>query len=133
MVEKAGAAFEFEETISALLRDGSSLRIPRQPGPPARVDGFVVGALTMTRDAPHGGEMHPDGDELLLLFSGRVSVALEEETGEREVELAPGQGFIVPRGVWHRVRIHEPSQLVHVTPGPGGMHRPLAKPPQAPA
>ncbi len=79
----------------------------------------------MTRNAPHNGEMHPDGDELLYLISGRVDVIIEEDGRERTVELAPGQAFVVPSGVWHRVSLREPSQLLHITPGPGGEHRPL--------
>ena len=39
--------------------------------PPHRIDGFTVGAPMLTGDAPHGGEMHPDGDELVYMVSGR--------------------------------------------------------------
>ena len=81
----------------------------------------------MTRPAPHMGEMHPDGDELLFLISGHVSVLLEEQGAERAVELRPGQAIVVPRGVWHRVIPQQPSQLLHITPGPGGEHRPLPR------
>jgi mannose-6-phosphate isomerase-like protein (cupin superfamily) len=69
--------------------------------------------------------MHPDGDELLYLISGAVSVVLELSDATKTLEVGPGQAVIVPKGVWHRVLIHEPSQLVHLTPGPGGEHRPL--------
>jgi mannose-6-phosphate isomerase-like protein (cupin superfamily) len=123
--------FEFEASVVALLRDGSSEVI--QPGPegPVRVDGFSVGAPVMTTNAPHRGEMHPDGDELLYLISGRIDVIMEEggdavTVGAECVEsLHPGQSILVPRGVWHRVDVREPSHLVHITPGPGGGHRPL--------
>lgn len=108
-----------------LLRDGSSQLIVNEGGPPKRVDGFVVGAPLLTREPPHDGEMHPDGDELLYLISGHLDVLLEEDGGWRSVELKPGGALLVPRGVWHEVRLREPSQLIHVTPGPGGEHRPL--------
>ena len=108
-----------------LLRDGSSQRIVNQGGPPRRVDGFVVGAPFLTREPPHDGEMHPDGDELLSLISRHLDVLLEEDGGWRSVELVPGGALVVPRGVWHKVRLREPSQLIHITPGPGGEHRPL--------
>ncbi len=121
----ADPTFDLSRANVGLLRDGSSRLIHSEGGPPARVDGFVVGAPLMTRDAPHDGEMHPDGDELLYLISGHVDVVLEEDGAERSVEMRPGQGLVVPRGVWHKVRLREPSQLVHVTPGPGGEHRPL--------
>jgi mannose-6-phosphate isomerase-like protein (cupin superfamily) len=107
-----------------LGRDGRGRVLPTGDGPPARIDGLSIGAPYLTREPPHGGEMHPDGDELLLLLSGAALVELEEETGTRRVALAPGQALVVPKGVWHRVRLREPSRLLHVTPGPGGEHRP---------
>ncbi len=93
-------------------------------GPP-RIDGYTVGAPWIDEEPPHTGEMHPDADELLYLVSGRVRVRLELEDGHREVGLGAGQAVVIPRGVWHRVFIEEPGRLVHITPGPGGEHRPL--------
>ena len=59
-----------------------------------------------------------------LKISGRARVTIETAPVE-EFEMAPGDGLIVPKGVWHRVDILEPSQIVFVTPGPGGEYRPL--------
>ena len=106
-------------------RDGQATVIERRPGPPSRIDGLTVGAPSMTQAPPHAGEMHPDGDELLFLVSGRVTVLLEDAEPVRKVALLPGQAVVVPKGIWHRVVLDEPSQLVHITPGPGGEHRPL--------
>jgi len=110
-----------------LYPDGSSDYAANEPGPPRRVAGLLAGSPTMSRSAPHGGEMHPDGDELLYLISGAISVELELEDGTQTVVLAPGQAVIVPKGVWHRVLVREPSQLFHLTPGPGGEHRPQTR------
>jgi mannose-6-phosphate isomerase-like protein (cupin superfamily) len=68
--------------------------------------------------------MHPDADEVLFLISGRIDVVLEEDDAETVVEVKPGQALVVPKGVWHRVLLREPSQLLHITPGPGGEWRP---------
>jgi hypothetical protein len=54
-------------------RDLSVSARVRKPGPPERIDGMTVGIQTVTQDAPHGGEMHPDGDEILHVISGRVA------------------------------------------------------------
>ena len=127
MTDGLDAPFDHSRAVVGLRRDGRAVRVPSPAGPPVRIDGFTVGAPRMTQPAPHAGEMHPDGDELLFLVSGRISVLLEEAGAERRVEVGPGQALVVPRGVWHRVVPEEPSQLVHITPGPGGQHRPLPR------
>ena len=125
MAGQVSTPFELSQVTVGLHRDGQARFLPKVPGPPARIDGFSVGAPVLTRPAPHAGEMHPDGDELLFLISGHVSVLLEGQDAQRVLELRPGQAVVVPRGVWHRVLLNEPSQLLHITPGPGGQHRPL--------
>lgn len=132
MTAGISGAFDLSEHVVGLHRNGEARLIESGPGPPRRIDGLSVGAPRMTRNAPHAGEMHPDGDELLFVISGRVLVILEEQGTERTIELRPGQAAIVPRGVWHRVVLQEPSQLLHVTPGPGGEHRPLPDRPPDP-
>ena len=96
----------------------------RKPGPPERIDGMTVGIVTMDQDAPHGGEIHPDGDEFLYVISGRLRV-VGESTPNEPLELGPGEACIVSGGEWHRVHVLEPTKLIHITPGPNGDHRPL--------
>jgi mannose-6-phosphate isomerase-like protein (cupin superfamily) len=117
-----------EETVGLERTTGRAWFMEWGSGGPPRIDGYTVGAPLLTSEPPHAGEMHPDADELLYLVSGRVRVRLELADGERETPLGPDQALIVPRGVWHRIFIEEPGHLVHVTPGPGGEHRPLPKP-----
>ena len=31
----------------------------------------------------------------------------------------------LPEGEWHKLTLLEPAVLLHITPGPGGEHRPL--------
>ena len=52
----------YSVTIS---RDLQMAAIKNRPGPPVRIDGLTVGFVNMTRDAPHRGELHSNGDELL--------------------------------------------------------------------
>ena len=123
-MSRDGGVIDLKTSIIGLQRDGEAREIESPPGPPPRIDGHTIGAPFMTREPPHSGEMHPDGDELLFLISGRVTVVLEDRDPPRQVQLQPGDALVIPRGVWHRVRLDEPSQLFHVTPGPGGEHRP---------
>lgn len=116
------------DTVGQFLHVDRNLSVhpmAHRRGPPPRPDGLSVGFVTMERDAPHGGEMHPDGDEILVIVSGRVRVVGDSDP-QHPLELGPGDAAIVRRGEWHRVQILEPTQLLHVTPGPGGEHRPLA-------
>ena len=100
--------------------------VDQEPGrPPRRIDGLAIGAPLVTGNAPHDGEVHPDGDELLYLVSGAMSLRLEYPGGDVEVEVHAGQAVVVPQGVWHKLTLREPSQLLHITPGPGGDARPL--------
>ena len=77
-----------------------------------------MGRALMSKPAPHGGERHIDGDELLYLISGSVHVSLDHEDREAEViNLGPADAFVVPQGIWHRVIPDEPSDLLFMTPG----------------
>jgi mannose-6-phosphate isomerase-like protein (cupin superfamily) len=101
-----------------------SARKTKPGGPPLRIDGMTVGFVQLHGDPPHRGEVHPDGDEILYMISGRVRV-VGESTPNQPVELGPGDACIVPKGEWHLVTMLEPGELIHITPGPNGDYRPL--------
>ena len=58
--------FGFEGRVVRLFRDGTSEVIRPEPGPPQQIEGFTVGAEVVSGPSPHRGELHPDGDELLV-------------------------------------------------------------------
>jgi mannose-6-phosphate isomerase-like protein (cupin superfamily) len=94
----------------------------------AAVGDRVVGAkrgVTPGDFHPGEWEMHPAGDELLHLLTGAIEVVLDEPGGERVVALHAGQTCIVPRGVWHRLMLRQPSDLLFVTPPHGTQLRPV--------
>ena len=99
-------------------RDLSVSARERKPGPPERIDGMTVGILTMSGPSPHNGEMHPDGDEILYVYSGKLRLTCD--SSEEVVELSSGQACIVRKGEWHKVECEEETQLIHITPGPNG-------------
>jgi mannose-6-phosphate isomerase-like protein (cupin superfamily) len=90
---------------------GSIERVAQRGRTHPGVEGRLAGEARMTKNPPHAGEMHPDGDELLYLVEGAINVILDEEAGERCLSLQPGQAFVVPCGVWHRVMVREPRCL----------------------
>jgi mannose-6-phosphate isomerase-like protein (cupin superfamily) len=93
-------------------------------GPPERIDGMTVGFVSVKGESPHNGELHPDGDEILYVISGKLRVIGESDLGAA-LDLGPGDACIVRRGEWHRVITLQPAQLLHITPGPRGDYRPL--------
>lgn len=56
-----------------------------------------------------------------------MAVRLELPDGICHVELTGGDALVIPQGVWHKVTIREPGQLLHITPGPNGDARPLTQ------
>ncbi len=68
-------------------------------------------------------ELHPGGDEVLYLLAGGLDVVLDEPAGERTFALEGGQACLVPRGVWHRLVLRRPSDLLFVTPARDTRHR----------
>lgn len=69
-------------------------------------------------------EMHPSGDELVLLLSGRMTFIMEGKEGSiSRTELAAGEAILVPQGTWHTADVPEPAEALFVTPGSGTRHR----------
>ncbi|MGI9222527.1 MAG: cupin domain-containing protein [Woeseiaceae bacterium] len=104
--------------------DFAASRMPEQPDPPVPFNGVTFGVASMSENSPHDGEMHPDGDEVLYLISGKVRVVFVDGDAE-DIDVNPGEGLVVPQGVWHRVDIIEPCQIVYLTTGPNNQFRPL--------
>ena len=120
--------FGLGRSLIGLDREGEVRLVPWESGPPPRIDGYVVGLTRSEPGSPprHAGERHPDADEVLVLISGRIEVLLEEKEGDPTTyEVGPGEAFVVPKGLWHRLVALEPTQLLHITPGPHGEWRPL--------
>jgi mannose-6-phosphate isomerase-like protein (cupin superfamily) len=70
-------------------------------------------------------EAHPNGDEVVCLLKGRVTMVLELEGREHFVELSePGGYVLVPRGTWHTARTRAPCRMLFITAGEGTQHRP---------
>lgn len=56
---------------------------------------------------------HDDEDELFLVLRGKLRIQLE---GDREVTIAPGELFVVPRGVRHNPIADEECWIALVEP-----------------
>jgi mannose-6-phosphate isomerase-like protein (cupin superfamily) len=86
-------------------------------------DCTLVAAHRFERDWP-SWEMHPAGDEIVVLLSGAATFVLDEGGSKRQVTLSkPGDFVIVPKATWHTARITQPASMLFVTPGEGTQHR----------
>ena len=81
-------AFNVDKAVEA--------REPFSPVDLAYVDDFVL-RCSLVKGEFHW-HRHADQDELFHCHSGRLCV----ETREKRVELLPGEGVVVPKGVEHR-------------------------------
>jgi mannose-6-phosphate isomerase-like protein (cupin superfamily) len=55
---------------------------------------------------------HPDTDDFFLCLKGRLTIQLRD----RDVELGPGELFVVPRGVEHCPRADEEAHVLLIEP-----------------
>jgi len=71
-----------------------------------------------------GWEMHPNGDEVVVLLSGAVSLVLKNGEEQTSILLKEqGQFVVVPKATWHTIKTSAHSKLLFVTPGEGTQHR----------
>jgi mannose-6-phosphate isomerase-like protein (cupin superfamily) len=58
---------------------------------------------------------HDEDDEFFYVVEGKLLIDLQsEQQKDRIVELAPGQGFVVPKGVVHRTRAPQRTVILMV-------------------
>jgi mannose-6-phosphate isomerase-like protein (cupin superfamily) len=68
-------------------------------------------------------EMHPEGDELVLLLSGCLRLHFDR-AGENWLQmLRAGEFVIAPAGVWHTADVIETGKALFITAGANTQHR----------
>lgn len=72
-------------------------------------------------------EVHPQGDELILVLEGEVRLVLEGPD-ENGTTIRAGNAAIVPQARWHRFKWMGPVTLLFVTPPGGTELREVGKP-----
>ncbi len=69
-------------------------------------------------------EIHPHGDEIVILLSGEVTFVLQLENEEKSVSLnTAGTYLIVPKNIWHTAKTHVKTKMLFITPGQGTQHK----------
>jgi len=71
-------------------------------------------------------EMHPAGEEILIILEGAPTFWFEHADGRLErTQVAPGGTVIVPKGAWHRAEADAPYKILFITYGAGTTHKPV--------
>jgi mannose-6-phosphate isomerase-like protein (cupin superfamily) len=87
------------------------LDAPYQPGIVGHLNDYKI-AVVKTR-----GEFvwhkHDDTDDFFLVLAGRLTIQLRDRD---DVELGPGELFVVPRGVEHCPRADEEAHVLLIEP-----------------
>lgn len=68
-------------------------------------------------------EMHPHGDEFVLLLSGATDFVFWRDGLEEVIRVEQvGAYVVVPRGVWHTARPVTPTTMLFITTGEGTLN-----------
>lgn len=70
-------------------------------------------------------EMHPAGDEIVVLLSGALQFIWQEGEVQHVRELnQAGQFLVIPKGHWHTAKTSVASRALFITPGQATQHKP---------
>lgn len=85
---------------------------------------YLVTCYTFEADWPNK-EIHPNGDEIVVLLSGAADFILELPSGEVVVPVRePGQFAFVPKGTWHTANTRVKTTMLFITAGEGTEGKP---------
>ena len=117
--------FELDRTYVQLLDGSASLRVPVGPDFWERIgdrtelhEGRLLLVSHQSGEWTHW-EMHPAGDEILYLLSGKIDLILENNNEQEIVSLSAGKAVIVPARTWHTAKVLESGDLLSITRGAG--------------
>ena len=69
-------------------------------------------------------EMHPAGDEILVVVRGEITLLLQTEDGEQQTTLSQeGDYAVIPKGIWHTALVDSLVKVLFITPGEGTQHK----------
>ena len=122
--ELGGTFVQLQDSGSAVPVEGGPDFWTRFAGRAELAEGRLVWSAAQVRDWANW-EMNPNGDALYYLLSGAVDFVLAERDIERSISLRPNNACIVPRGVWHRVIVQKPANLLGITRSAGKQQRPV--------
>jgi len=112
----AGVHLRPSGNASLLHRDAIKAQLRGLP------EGHLLGAFQIASpDDLHSDiwEMHPTGDEVLVMLTGELGVEYSDGSCRGSSALGSGRGVVMPKGVWHRLLLREPGLLMVLSPSQG--------------
>jgi mannose-6-phosphate isomerase-like protein (cupin superfamily) len=106
-----GSAVHVSPTGDASLLHGEAIRTHLRRLP----EGHLLGAFEISScDDLHSDtwEMHPAGDEVLIMLKGALRVDYSDGSLRGTSSLESGHGMLIPKGVWHRLVLRERGVLL---------------------
>jgi len=122
--------FDLETTYLGLDGKGRVTALPVGPDFWTTIgDNPDVGGTQVTMASGQGDwahwEMHPKGDEVLVLVEGSLRILFERGDREEAHDLTPGATLVVPAGTWHRAVNQRDVRMLFMTYGEGTQHKPV--------
>jgi mannose-6-phosphate isomerase-like protein (cupin superfamily) len=114
--------FDLARTFARLTDDGGiqaatvTTSFWRGKGAAASGDRFVGIVDFSSPEDLHtsGQEVHPDGDELVVVLAGALDVMIDDGPNESTIALDAGRAAVIPRRTWHRLVMREPGRLLFI-------------------
>lgn len=113
-----GAAVHILPSGNASLLQGEAIKAQLRNLP----EGHLFGVFQISSpDDLHSNiwEMHPSGDEILLMLAGELGVEYSDGFHCGSSALESGRAMVMPKGVWHRLLLREPGLLLVLSPSQG--------------
>lgn len=112
-------AIDINATLATLNFLDGRTRFSDTKGTFARVAEYRDGAIfTGGFSGVSQWERHPNGDEIVQVLKGSVTLSLITAEGEETLDLKAGMIAIVPQGAWHQFHAPDGVTIMTTTPQP---------------
>ena len=112
-------AYDLEEVLGTVTFLEGRTRHTDTKGTFARVADYRDGGIfTGGFSGTSQWERHPQGDEIVQILKGSVTLTLKTKEKTESVDLKAGMIAIVPQGAWHQFHAPDGVTLMTTTPQP---------------
>ena len=112
-------AIDINATLATLNFLEGRTRFSDTTGTFARVTEYRDGAIfTGGFSGVSQWERHPNGDEIVQILKGSVTLSLITPEGQERLDLKAGMIAIVPQGAWHQFNAPDGVTIMTTTPQP---------------